>query len=125
MEKSEVLSRELKLSPHTLSKPMWAIPLCLVALAVVSGILLVSRSRTLNSGNVTVMQSSPVLQQRITFHDTLEYLYQITSKALQQSQETMMLADSQYHTSFLPPSDCKKRLESGFSKADLTSVHLE
>jgi len=122
--KSEVLSREIKLSRPYWPKPAWAMSLCLVALVVVAMTVVVSRTAPFRGSGQT-MQSSPVLQQRLTFRDTLESLFQVTVKALRQSEGTMQLADSQYQNLYLPPSDRQRRFESGFSRADLTSVHPE
>jgi anti-sigma factor RsiW len=122
--KSQVPLRDLNLSRPYWLKPAWAMSLCLAALVVVTVTVVVSRTTPFRGSGQT-MQSSPVLQQRLTFRDSLESLFQVTVKALRQSEGTMQLADSQYQNLYLPPSDRQRRFESGLSRADLTSVHPE
>jgi ferric-dicitrate binding protein FerR (iron transport regulator) len=122
---SPLKSGKLKSSLLHRAKQAWAIPAFLAALVVVAMTLVVSRNTSFRGGGAAIMHSSAASQQRLTFRDTLESLMQMTSKALRQSEETMLVADSQYQNISLTSSDRRRPLESGFSRADVTSVHCE
>jgi ferric-dicitrate binding protein FerR (iron transport regulator) len=104
------------------AKPAWAMPAFLAALVIVAVTLVSSRNASFRRGDAATTRYAPASRQRLSFRDTLETLMQMTSKALRQSEETMLVADSQYQNFPLRFSDRRRRLESGFSRADVTSV---